>query len=107
MPATDLKDPIYLRLRDMVYQTCGIYHPGEKLYLLAGACNRRIAPAKMRTARDYVDLLETPQGRAAELRELLNEVTIGETSLFRSQAQLDALHNVILPELCTVRGKRA
>src|SRR5262249_1503985 len=49
--------------------------------------------------------LATPQGRAAELRELLNEITIGETSLFRSRPQLDALRNVILPELCAVRGK--
>src|SRR5262252_4236685 len=87
-PATDLKDPIHLRLRDLVYQASGIYHPEEKLYLLVGACNRRIAAAKIRT-----DLLATPQGRAAELRELLNEITIGETSLFRSRPQLDALRN--------------
>lgn len=104
-PATDLKDPIYLRLRDLVYQTCGIYHPEEKLYLLARACSRRIAAAEVQTARNYVDLLGTPQGRAAELRELLNEITIGETSLFRSRPQLDALRNVIVPELCAVRGK--
>lgn len=51
LPATDLKDPIYVRLRDLVYQTCGIYHPEEKLYLLAGACNRRMATAKVRTAQ--------------------------------------------------------
>jgi len=33
------------------------------------------------------------------LRQLLNELTIGETCLFRSQPQLDALRKVILPEL--------
>ena len=52
-----------------------------------------------KTPRDYWDLLTANASREAELRQLLNEVTIGETSLFRSQPQLDALRNVILPEL--------
>ena len=43
--------------------------------------------------------------RALELRALLNEITIGETCLFRSAAQLTALQNVILPELVATRGK--
>ena len=36
-----MRDPIYVKLRDLVYQACGIYHSEEKLYLLAGACKRR------------------------------------------------------------------
>jgi len=34
----DERDPAYLRIRDVVYQACGIYHSEEKLYLLAAAC---------------------------------------------------------------------
>ena len=35
--------------------------------------------------------------REAELRLLLNEITIGETDMFRSPPQLEVLRSVILP----------
>jgi chemotaxis protein methyltransferase CheR len=37
---------------------------------------------------------------------LLNEITIGETCLFRSQPQLDALRKVILPEIVGEKTKK-
>jgi chemotaxis protein methyltransferase CheR len=101
----DERDPIYLKIRDLVYQACGIYHSEEKLYLLTGACKRRMAHAKAKESRQYLDLISNPSTRVLELRELLNEITIGETCLFRSQPQLTALQNVILPELIATRSK--
>jgi chemotaxis protein methyltransferase CheR len=101
----DERDPIYLKIRDLVYKACGIYHSEEKLYLLAGACKRRIAHSKATEPRQYLDLISNPSTRVLELRELLNEITIGETCLFRSQPQLTALQNVILPELIATRSK--
>jgi len=101
------QDPVYLRIRDLVYQTCGIYHSEEKLYLLVSACRRRMAKGGGRASggREYLELLTNPARRDQEVRELLNEITIGETCLFRSPAQLNALHNVILPELAAERSK--
>jgi chemotaxis protein methyltransferase CheR len=103
----DTQDPVYLKIRDLVYQSCGIYHSEEKLYLLAAACKRRMtaSPERTSTTREYLDLLTSPAKRQQETRELLNEITIGETCLFRSQAQFNALHNVILPELTSERSK--
>src|ERR1700730_8280386 len=101
----DERDPIYLKIRDLVYKACGIYHSEEKLYLLAGACKRRIAHSKATEPRQSLDLISNPSTRVLELRELLNEITIGETCLFRSQPQLTALQNVILPELIATRSK--
>jgi chemotaxis protein methyltransferase CheR len=40
------------------------------------------------------------------MRQLLNEITIGETCLFRSQPQLDALRRVILPEIVGEKTKQ-
>jgi chemotaxis protein methyltransferase CheR len=102
---TDDRDPVYLKIRDLVYQACGIYHSEEKLYLLSGACKRRMANSKATEARQYLDLISNPATRVIELRELLNEITIGETCLFRSPQQLAALQNVILPELIATRSK--
>jgi chemotaxis protein methyltransferase CheR len=101
----DERDPIYLKMRDLVYQACGIYHSEEKLYLLAGACRRRMTNSKAKDSRQYLDLISNPATRVLELRELLNEITIGETCLFRSPSQLTALQNVILPELIATRSK--
>jgi chemotaxis protein methyltransferase CheR len=101
----DERDPNYLKIRDLVYQACGIYHSEEKLYLLAGACRRRMPNTKATETRQYLELISNAGTRVVEIRELLNEITIGETCLFRSQPQITALQNVILPELIATRGK--
>jgi len=92
-------DPVYFQIRDLVYKVSGIYQPEEKLYLLADGCARRMKHLGTRTPREYWDHLTSNPSRDGELRQLLNEITIGETCLFRSQAQLDAFRKVILPEL--------
>jgi chemotaxis protein methyltransferase CheR len=90
-------DPVYRQIRDLVYKVSGIYKAEEKLYLLADGCGRRMKHAGVRSPREYWDRLTADPFRDAEIRELLNEVTTGETCLFRSQPQLDALRKVILP----------
>src|SRR5208282_69802 len=102
----DAVDPVYRQIRDLVYKVSGIYKAEEKLYLLADGCARRMKQLNVRTPREYWDHLTAAPARDAELRELLNEVTIGETCLFRSQPQLDALRKVILPELVTEKTKQ-
>lgn len=106
-PKEESQDPVYLKIRDLVYQACGIYHSEEKLYLLVSACKRRMSESGGRasTSREYMELLSSPARRDAELCALMNEITIGETCWFRSQPQLNALHNVILRELTAERAK--
>jgi chemotaxis protein methyltransferase CheR len=102
----ELLDPVYSQIRDLVYKVSGIYKTDDKLYLLTDACGRRMKLAAVRTPREYWDRLTASSNRDAELRELLNEITIGETCLFRSQSQIDALRKVILPELIAERTKQ-
>jgi len=99
-------DPVFRQIRDLVYKVCGIFQLDEKLYLMADACERRMKHLNVRTPREYWELLTADASREAELRQLLNEVTIGETCLFRSQPQLDALRKVILPELVLEKSKQ-
>jgi len=99
-------DPVFRQIRDLVYKVCGIFQLEEKLYLMADACGRRMKHLSVRTPREYWDLLTAHSSREAELRQLLNEVTIGETCLFRSPPQLDALRKVILPELVQEKTKQ-
>jgi chemotaxis protein methyltransferase CheR len=102
----DVLDPVYRPIRDLVYKVSGIYKAEDKLYLLADGCGRRMKQLGARTPRDYWDQLTAQPSRDGELRQLLNEITIGETCLFRSQPQLDALRKVILPEIVGEKVKQ-
>lgn len=84
-------DPIYRQIRDIIYKISGIYKTEEKLYLLVAGCDRRMKALAVKSSREYWDHLTAHPSRDGELRQLLNEITIGETCLFRSQPQLDAL----------------
>jgi chemotaxis protein methyltransferase CheR len=98
-------DPAYIKLRDIIYRISGIYHPENKLYLLAERCARRMQALSVKTPAEYVDHLTIRPNREAELRQLLNEITIGETSMFRSAPQIDALRRVILPQIVEAKSK--
>lgn len=100
----DLNDPAYLRIRDLIYQISGIYHPEEKLYLLASRCARRMTAVKASAPAEYLEHLTARGNREAELRLLLNEITIGETYMFRSPQQIEALRNVILPQILQAKS---
>ena len=102
--AEDLKDPAYLKIRDVIYQISGIYQADEKFYLLASRCERRLNALKLKSPAQYLEYLTMRGNRDAEMRLLLNEITIGETYMFRSPPQLDALRNVILPQLIAAKG---
>lgn len=99
-------DPIYRQIRDLVYKVSGIYKTEEKLYLLAAGCERRMKQLNTKSAREFWDLLTANPNRDGEMRQLLNEITIGETCLFRSQPQIDALRKLILPEITAEKTKQ-
>lgn len=99
-------DPVFRQIRDIVYKACGIFQLDEKLYLLVDGCGRRMKQLGLTNSRDYWNVLTAQSSRDAELRHLLNELTIGETSLFRSQPQIDALRKVILPEIAGEKIKQ-
>jgi chemotaxis protein methyltransferase CheR len=98
-------DPIFKQIRDLVHKTSGIYQLEEKLYLLVDSVGRRIKILGLKSTREYWELLTAQATRENEMRQLLNEVTIGETCLFRSQPQLDAVRKIILPEIAAERTK--
>lgn len=103
-PAPVSNDPAYLKIRDVIYRISGIYQPEEKLYLLQSRCARRMTAVGAKSPSEYLEHLTSRGNRDAELRLLLNEITIGETYMFRHPPQLEALRTVILPQVMQAKG---
>jgi chemotaxis protein methyltransferase CheR len=105
LPLDGPPDPELVRIRDLVYQVAGIFHPDNKLRLLLDRCGRRMKELKTPSLREYFECLTIKPMRQAELVALLNEITIGETCFFRSQPQLDALRKVVIPKVLEAKSK--
>ena len=97
-------DPELVRVRDLVYQVAGIFHPDNKLRLLQDRCGRRMKEVKAATLREYFECLTMKPTRQTELIALLNEITIGETCFFRNQPQLDALRQIVIPKVVEAKS---
>ena len=102
----DLNDPALFKIRDLIYRISGIFQADNKFYLLANRCQRRMSALKSGSFADYLEQLTSSPTRDAEMRALLNEITIGETCFFRNQPQLDAITKVILPKLAAMKSKQ-
>jgi len=97
--------PDLIRIRDVVCQVAGIFHPDNKLASLLDHCGRRMRELKTPSLRQYFEFLTNQPTRQSELAALLNEITIGETCFFRSQPQLDALRQIVIPKILETKSK--
>jgi chemotaxis protein methyltransferase CheR len=92
-----------LRLRDLIYQVAGIFHPDSKLELLRDRCRRRMNERKAETLQEYLECLTRKPHGQAEMVALLNEITIGETCFFRNPPQLEALSRIVIPKIIAAK----
>src|ERR1700722_9275903 len=92
-------DPTLIRIRDLVYKVCGIFMPDNKFYFLKDRCTRRLKAVNTDSLRAYHELLTSGADRDVEVRNLLNEITVGETCFFRSLPQVTALQKIVLPNV--------
>jgi chemotaxis protein methyltransferase CheR len=98
-------EPDLVRIRDLIYQVAGIFHPDNKLRLLQDRCGRRMKELEVQTLREYLECLTVRPIRQSELVALLNEITIGETCFFRNQPQLEALRRIVIPSILQMKSK--
>lgn len=103
--AAQESDPYIHRIRDLIFDASGIYHPETKFYYLRDRCLRRMQVIGAFTLAEYHDLLTRGAECDIELKELLNEITVGETCFFRNQPQLDALTRQVLPPVVAAKSK--
>ncbi len=89
--------PEFQGLRDFIYAKTGIFFNESKQYFLENRLQRRLGDLKLRTYREYLDLVQGGAGRE-ELKQLFIEITTNETSFWRNPPQIEAFQRVVLPE---------
>jgi chemotaxis protein methyltransferase CheR len=94
-----------LRIRDLIYETAGIFQSDTRLRLLQQRCERRMQVLGVTSLREYHHCLTALPIRQAELVSLLNDITVGETSFFRNRPQFEALRKVVLPRVKEAKAK--
>lgn len=98
--AKDLTLEEFARFRDFIHQQSGIFLEESKLDSLRISLVTRATRLDFSSFDQYYALLVRDIG---EFNELMNLVTINETSFFRFPQQFDALKNRVLPELMSAK----
>ncbi len=86
----------FLRFRDHINQQSGIYLEESKIDSLRISLVTRCTRFGLTSLDEYFELLSIDE---SELRELVNLLTVNETSFFRYSAQFDVLRDKVIPEI--------
>lgn len=92
----DLSPEEFQRFRDWIHHHSGIYLEESKVDSLRISLVTRATRLGFLEYDEYFDVLSKDED---EFKELMNLVTINETSFFRFPAQFDALRDQVIPEI--------
>jgi chemotaxis protein methyltransferase CheR len=92
-------------LQALVYQECGMHFDERRAHFLQDRLQRRLRECQLDSFYSYYRLLISDQGKQ-ELAQLLENLTVNETSFFRNKAQLELFQKYILEELLHRKQER-
>ena len=92
-------------LQALVYQECGMYFDDRRMDFLHSRLQGRLKECRVDSFYSYYRLLISPNGKH-ELSRLLEDLTINETSFFRSKPQLDLFHKYLLDDIFRKKHER-
>jgi chemotaxis protein methyltransferase CheR len=98
----DLTPEEFQRFRDWIHYHSGIYLEESKVDSLRISLVTRATRLGFLEYEEYFDVLSRYED---EFKELMNLVTINETSFFRFPAQFDALRDRVIPEILDSKAK--
>jgi len=97
----DLSEEEFQFFRDYIHEHSGIFLEQAKFDSLRISLITRATRFGLDALSGYFKILTTDEG---EFRELMNLVTINETSFFRLPAQFDAMRAAVIPEILERKG---
>jgi chemotaxis protein methyltransferase CheR len=100
----ELRDGLFQRFSQLVYERCGInLHEGKKA-LLQARLNRRLRQTGIETYEEYFKYI-TAENNPAEFVHFLDSISTNLTYFFREPQHFDFLEQVALPELIARKQK--
>jgi len=110
-----LSDHDYRRFRDLILEQSGLYFSEQKRLDLSIGITKALVESSLVTSKpeydlnQYYNLLKNRHSTVgqAEMKRLINLLTIGETYFFRDEAQFDALAYQVLPQLIQQKRDKA
>jgi chemotaxis protein methyltransferase CheR len=84
------------QVRDHIYQVAGVYYSEQFFPLLLDRCQQRMSKLNKDSLQHYLEYLCSSTD---ELKELLNEITLGDACFYENPPQLSALLSVALPNV--------
>ena len=95
----------FIAVRDLIEERCGLRFDDSQRASLSASVSLRMEQLGIDNEDEYVERLrgETPRLVEAELRNLLNLVTVTETCFFRDASQFRLLRDHIIPGLMAER----
>jgi chemotaxis protein methyltransferase CheR len=89
----------FLRLKDFIYDHCGIKITDPKRTMLEARLRKRLRSLGIESFALYCDYLFSPEGMDEELTHMIDQVTTNKTDFFREPSHFDYLVRTALPEL--------
>lgn len=102
-----MSDREFSALADLVWEESGIRLSPQKQTMLACRLATRLRATGLTTFADYYDLVASPEGRLAELPEMIDAVSTNKTEFFREPSHFGFLATKALPFLLGRPGRQA
>jgi chemotaxis protein methyltransferase CheR len=97
---TDLK-----RLQTLIYEECGMHFDERRTHFLMDRLQRRLRASQQTSFNEYYRLISSREGKL-ELNALLENLTVNETSFFRTKPQLELFQKKVLEDLLHRKQER-
>ena len=97
MSKQTMSKEVFLKVRDFIYEKCGIHFTENKIYLLEDRLSARLEHLKLSSYEEYLYFLTYDPSKNLEIKNLYNSITTNETSFYRDNAQLEAFRTGVLP----------
>jgi chemotaxis protein methyltransferase CheR len=104
--APALTDAELKLLQALVYQECGMHFDERRTPFLQDRLQRRLKDCGLDSFYSYYRLIISQQGKK-ELAQLVENLTVNETSFFRNKAQLDLFQREVLDDLLERKQERS
>ncbi len=95
-----ISDDEFRLFRDFIHEECGLFFADNKMAFLSSRIGQRLVAKSIGSFyRYYRYLKQRGTEQEEELLQLLDLLTINETSFFRNRPQFEVLEQLVLPEL--------